>query len=49
MKRPIFWTVTGRDFGRANAWAKRQPPNPINAAIRAHLAKANNLTLPGLW
>lgn len=29
-----FHVLTGTDFGRANAWARRQPLNPINAAIR---------------
>jgi hypothetical protein len=30
----LFWTVTGRDFGRANAWAKRQP-NRVREQIKA--------------
>ena len=34
--RPLFWTVTGRDFGRANAWARRHP-STLNAHIRASL------------
>lgn len=29
-----FHVLTGADFGRANAWARKQPLNPINAAIR---------------
>jgi hypothetical protein len=33
MNKPLFWTVTGRDFGRSIAWAKKQPPNPLNTAI----------------
>jgi hypothetical protein len=37
MNKPLFWTVTGRDFGRSLAWAKKQPPNPITAALRAKL------------
>jgi hypothetical protein len=32
-----FHVLTGTDFGRANAWARRQPLNPINAAIRKRL------------
>ncbi len=32
--RPFPWAcVTGRDFGRANAWARRQPRNPITLAL----------------
>lgn len=31
-----FWTVTGRDFGRAIAWARRQP-NVLADAIRRKL------------
>lgn len=40
--RPAFpWaTVTGRDFGRSIAWARRQPANPVNAALRAQKAPA---------
>lgn len=36
--QPLFWTVTGRDFGRSIAWARKQLPNPINVAIRDYLA-----------
>lgn len=39
--RPLFWTVAGRDFGRANAWARRQPLNLITAQMRAHLGGAS--------
>jgi hypothetical protein len=34
--RDRFWTVTGRDFGRAIAWARRQR-NALNDAIRAKI------------
>ena len=30
--------VTGTDFGRSNAWARRQPINPINAAARSQVS-----------
>jgi hypothetical protein len=23
--KPLFWTITGCDFGRSIAWAKKQP------------------------
>lgn len=33
---PFRWSlVTGRDFARSIAWARRQPPNPITAGLRA--------------
>lgn len=32
MKRPLFWTVTGRDFGRSIRWA-RSWVNPVTAAL----------------
>lgn len=35
-ERPLFWTVQGADFGRSNAWAKRQP-NLLTQAIRRRL------------
>lgn len=35
-----FWTITGHDFARSIAWARRQPDNPINAAIRRKLMTA---------
>lgn len=28
---PLFWTVTGRDFGRSIAWSRRWI-NPLSAA-----------------
>ena len=34
--RPLFWTLTGRDFGRANAWGRRHP-STLNAQIRERL------------
>lgn len=37
-KPPRFWLITGRDFGRSIAWARRQPLNAITAAIRAKVA-----------
>lgn len=39
MKKSIFWTVTGRDFGRSIAWALLQPVNPVTAAMRAAALK----------
>lgn len=35
---PVFWLVTGRDFGRSHAWA-RTWVNPIRLAVRAELAR----------
>lgn len=32
MKRPLFSTVTGRDFGRSIRWA-RSWVNPVSAAL----------------
>lgn len=37
--QPLFWTVTGRDFGRSIAWAKQQPVNAITAAVRAEVVR----------
>jgi hypothetical protein len=35
--KPFPWaSVTGRDFGRANAWARRHP-NTLSQQIRARL------------
>lgn len=25
LPKSLFWTITGRDFGRSIAWAKKQP------------------------
>lgn len=36
-QQPLFWTVTGADFGRSIAWAKRQR-NSVVEQIRAALA-----------
>lgn len=36
--QPLFSTVTGRDFGRSIAWA-RKTPNAISSAIRAAVAR----------
>jgi hypothetical protein len=38
MTKPLFWTVTGEDFGRSIAWAKKQP-NLINLHIKEALKK----------
>ena len=40
LRPPSFpWAcVTGADFGRSNAWARRQPINPINAAARSQVS-----------
>lgn len=43
--RPLFWTVTGRDFGRANAWARARG-NPVATAIRTRLGLAPCSLLP---
>jgi hypothetical protein len=32
----MFSLVTPRDFARSIAWARRQPPNPITAALKKH-------------
>lgn len=36
--KPLFWLVTGRDFGRANKWAKTQPN--LGVQIRAAVLAA---------
>lgn len=38
MKKPLFWTVTGLDFGRSIKWARSQP-NALTEAIRLKLKK----------
>lgn len=35
----MFSCVTGADFARSIAWARRQPQNIINAAIKEFLMK----------
>ncbi len=37
-----FSLVTGRDFARSIAWARRQPPNPITAALKKHSMTATS-------
>jgi hypothetical protein len=32
--KPIFWLITGADFARSIAWAKRTP-NAVSVRIRA--------------
>jgi len=38
----MFSLVTPRDFARSIAWARRQPPNPITAALRHHSMSHSN-------
>lgn len=40
--KSIFRKVTGRDFGRANAWSKRRG-NPVAAAIKAACTVAGKI------
>lgn len=35
-KGPLFWTITGNDFGRSILWAKSQP-NEMTLQIRKAL------------
>lgn len=37
----MFSCVTGADFARSIAWARRQPGNPINVAIKEFLMSSN--------
>lgn len=36
--KPLFWTVTGTDYGRSIKWARSQP-NQLTLKIREALAK----------
>jgi hypothetical protein len=36
---PLFWTVSGCDYGRSIAWAKRNP-SPVTERLREALAAA---------
>ncbi len=40
---PLFWTVTGNDFGRSNSWAKKQP-NAVSEQIRTALSSSSAKT-----
>jgi hypothetical protein len=35
--RGLFWTVTGRDFGRVIRWAKNHWRNPLDALVRGKI------------
>lgn len=37
--KPLFWTVTGADFGRSIAWARRQPNRVIEQIRIAQAAR----------
>lgn len=36
---PLFWTVTGNDFGRSISWAKQQP-NALSQQIKTALSSS---------
>lgn len=40
---PLFWTVTGNDFGRSISWAKRQP-NALSQQIKTALSSSPKKT-----
>ena len=40
---PLFWTVTGNDFGRSNSWAKKQP-NAVSEQIKTALSSSSAKT-----
>src|SRR5688572_3153881 len=40
---PLFWTVTGNDFGRSISWAKKQP-NAVSAQITTALSSSSKKT-----
>lgn len=38
LKKPLFWCVTGEDFGREVA-ASRKKPNPVLVKIQSKIAE----------
>lgn len=42
--QPLFWTVTGADFGRSIAWARRQPNRIIEQIRIAQAAKKGTVS-----
>ncbi len=40
---PLFWTVTGNDFGRSISWAKKQP-NALSQQIKTALSSSPKKT-----
>src|SRR6478609_4012112 len=40
---PLFWTVTGNDFGRSISWAKKQP-NAVSEQITTALSSSSKKT-----
>ncbi|HEX7632519.1 MAG TPA: hypothetical protein VF388_10320 [Lacunisphaera sp.] len=40
---PLFWTVTGNDFGRSISWAKKQP-NALSKQIKTALSSSPKKT-----
>ena len=41
--KPLFWTVTGNDFGRSISWAKKQP-NALSQQIKTALSSSPKKT-----
>ena len=40
---PLFWTVTGNDFGRSISWAKKQR-NAVSTQIRTAISSSSPKT-----
>ncbi len=40
---PLFWTVTGNDFGRSISWAKKQP-NALSQHIKTAVSSSPEKT-----
>ncbi len=41
--KPLFWTVTGNDFGRSITWAKKRP-NAVSEQIRTATSSLSKKT-----
>jgi len=41
--KPLFWTVTGNDFGRSISWAKKQK-NAVSAQIKTAISSSSKKT-----
>lgn len=41
--KPLFWTVTGNDYGRSISWSKRQG-NAVSAQIKTAILSASPKT-----
>ncbi len=40
---PLFWTVTGDDFGRSITWAKKRP-NAVSEQIKTAISSSSKKT-----